>query len=447
MASTGWVFGSVRSRQSRGIMRRITGRTLLIGCLAALASACAPAGSTPATTASPVATATAGAVPTAAPTEASPLIVGIIVPFTESAINSDFGVAQQRAAELYLQQHDGMLGGRPAKLVYSDESIVGSLDTVKATQLAETEHAEVLLGLLGYDGAYAVRDYADAHHVIFIDTSASANALTRTSSGCTPSCQSPYVFRTSYSTWQLSEPLGAWAATKGLTSFDVIAADDGFGAESATAFVAGLATAGGTATAETTVSAGTDWAKVVATVAGQTTKNVYAAFAGGDAAAFITAWDQARLTAKGYKLYGPGPLADIDVLAGVGGAATGVTTSSFWSSALDNPENKSLTDLFATTYQDESGHPVAVDGYAVEMWDAMTALDLALTGTSGNPAGDALSAALEGVNFNSPRGAFAFDTATRNVIENIYIRQVLASGSGVANAVIDTIPQVSDPGK
>jgi len=292
-----------------------------------------------------------------------------------------------------------------------------------------------------------VRNYADTKHVVFIDTNASGNALTRTVAGCTPSCRSPYVFRSSYSSWQLAEPLGAWAAGNGLKAFDVVAADDAFGTESTAAFVEGLGTAAGAATAQSLVQPGTGWSKVVAGIAAQPTKNVFAAFAGGDAASFITAWDDARLADKGYKLFGPGPLADVDVLAQVKGAAAGVTTASFWSSRLDNPENKALMDLFAKTYQDEKGNPTPADSYVVEMWDAMTALDLALQKTNGSGATDVLIAALEGVSFNSPRGAFAFDQGTHNVVQDIYIRQVQATGVAASNVVVDTIPKVVDPGR
>jgi hypothetical protein len=91
----------------------------------------------------------------------------------------------------------------------------------------------------------------------------------------------------------LAEPLGAWAAGNGLKAFDVVAADDAFGAESAAAFIEGLGTAGGAATVQSVIQPSTGWSKVVAGIAAQPTKNVFAAFAGGDAVSFIKAWDEA----------------------------------------------------------------------------------------------------------------------------------------------------------
>jgi len=139
--------------------------------------------------------------------------------------------------------------------------------------------------------------------------------------------------------------------------------------------------------------------------------------------------------------------AALDVLKQVKAAAVGVTTASFWSSALDNQANRTLATTFAQAYQDETGAPLVVDGYVVQMWDAMTALDLALQATNGSPASGRLITALEGVAFKSPRGDFSFDKVTHNVVQDIYIQVVRASGGSVANEVVGTIPKVSDPGR
>ena len=432
-------------------MKPIIQRNLTLACVVALASACGPAAvTTPAASPARPAAGTGSPSTAIAPSTsnaAGALTIGVVVPFTESAVDNAFGVAQQHAADLYLKLHGGTIAGRDAKLVYSDESVSASLDLVKATQLVEQEHADVLLGLIGNEGAYAVRQYADSRHIVFIDTNASGNALTRNVPGCTPSCLSPDLFRTSYSSWQLSEPLGEWAAQHGATTFDVVAADDTFGSESAQAFIDGLARHGGSATTKTAVPLGARWETIVAAIAAQPTKHVYAAFVGPAAAGFLTAWGQARLTEKGYSLYGPGPLTELDVLRQVKAVAVGVTTASIWSSALDNQANRTLVTAFAQAYQDETGAPLVADSHVVQMWDAMTALDLALQATNGSPATDGLIAALEAVAFKSPRGDFSFDKVTHNVVQDIYIQVVRASGGSFANAVVGTIPKVSDPGR
>jgi branched-chain amino acid transport system substrate-binding protein len=163
----------------------------------------------------------------------------------------------------------------------------------------------------------------------------------------------------------------------------------------------------------------------------------------------VTAWDAAGMRAAGYTLFGPGPLADAQVLKATKQAAVGITTSFPWSTELDNTENKAFVDAFKKAYQDEDSHqPLAPDGYAFEMWNAMRVLDAALASTKGDTTNvDALIAALEAVSFDGPGGMFRFDRATHNPVVDIYIREVRASSGQLVNAVIDKVGSVTDPGQ
>lgn len=416
-------------------------RALVLACASVLISACAAS-----TEGSPSPAATSASTrPPEVPLP--PLTIGILLPFTESAVHNELGVAQKRAAELYVQQQGGRLGGRDVKFVYSDESIDGALDVIKATELVEHEHADLLVGVVGDDGAYAVRSYLEGKKIVFIDTHASANALTRAVLGCKPTCESRYLFRSSFSNWQLSEPLGEWAARNGTKAAFLCYADDTFGSESAAAFAAGLAKNGGSDTGRTAVPSGSDWGKVAAMIRAQPTKDVFAAFASADAEGFLEAWAKAKMSDAGYRLFGPGVLTDVDVLAKVKDSAAGVTTSLFWSPGLDTPENKALVELFPKTYKDEDGNPAPANAYVVEVWDAMKALDVALAAVKGGTSSDALVTALEGVRITGARGLLAFDQTTHNVVQDIYIRQVRIVKGTATNWVVDTVKSVADPGK
>jgi len=153
------------------------------------------------------------------------------------------------------------------------------------------------------------------------------------------------------------------------------------------------------------------------------------------------------MSAAGYGLAGPGPLTDQQVLAATKQAAIGVTTSFPWSSELDNAENKTFNDEFKKAYKDDTtGQPLAPDGYAALMWTAMRALETALTTTKGATRDTAaLIAALEKASFSGPGGTVTFDPATHGAAQNIYIREVRASGGVLVNAVVDTIASVKDP--
>ncbi|HSW96073.1 MAG TPA: ABC transporter substrate-binding protein [Patescibacteria group bacterium] len=379
-----------------------------------------------------------------------PLKIGILVPFTESAIDSDVGASQRRAADLYLKLKGGMLAGREIRLVYNDESALDpSVNKTRIQQFLLQDHVDLLLGGVGAPAAYLLRDTAEASKLLYDDTNAPANALTRAPAGCTPSCKSPFVFRSAPSSWQLSEPLGEWESKNGRKDYFVVTADDAFGTESGSAFIEGLAKNGGKPSGRTTVPAksGADWAKVMAAVKAQPSKNVFAAFITDDAEGFLGAWQTAGMSAAGYGLAGPGPLTDQQVLAATKLSAIGVTTSFPWSSELDNAENKTFNDEFKKAYKDDTtGQPLAPDGYAALMWTAMRALETALTTTKGATRDTAaLIAALEKASFSGPGGTVTFDPATHGAAQNIYIREVRASGGVLVNAVVDTIASVKDP--
>lgn len=194
---------------------------------------------------------------------------------------------------------------------------------------------------------------------------------------------------------------------------------------------------------------GTSWSKIIAALKAQPTKNVFAAFATDDAEGFVAAWGAAGMRAAGYRLFGPAPLAGDQVLTATKQAGLGIITAFPWSRELGEAENQSFVSEFKKAYtDDETGQPLAPDGYAVEMWDTMHVLEDALKATKGDVKGtDAFIAALEAVSFRGPGGPFTFHGATHNPVRDIYIREVRASGASLTSVVIDKIAGVTDPGR
>lgn len=442
-------------------MKRSRRQLLFLGPVAALAVACrggAPDAFSPPPPASPTrpslaiktrSPAPVATVPSAraTPAAAASLKIGMLLPYSEQALDADVGLAQRRAAELYLKQRHGMLGGRAASLIYSDESIDAKINQVKARQLLDRDRVDLLAGGVSTPTAIAMRDAAAAARVVYLDTNATGNVLTRPAPGCPSACSALTLFRTSASAWQVSEPLGEWVGQQGEKVFYVCHLDDDFGNESAAAFVEGLQRRGAREGGRRVVSAeSADWTGIVAAIKAQPIKSVFGAFQTDNAVGFIKAWDQLGMAGAGYRLLGPGQLTDGRVLGETRQSALGIVTALFWSTELTNLENQTFIAGFRKEYRDEdTAEPVTPDVYALEMWDAMRALDLALRQVPGMPLDvAALTRALEAVSFKSPRGDFAFDPSTHNPVQNIYIREVRMVGGQAVNAVIHTIARVVD---
>lgn len=419
---------------------RLTRREFLIAGSAAAIAACAPGGTAPggagpgAATSAPAGAAVASPGPT--------LKIGQLLPFTK--VYAELGNSMKRATDLYLKQQNGRLANRPVQVIYEDEANDPQVGLQKTRKFIEQDDVDVMMGIVATPIVYAVRNTIDQAKLVYIGTNAGGNAMTREVPECRPSCKSKYVFRTSFSAWQVSQPLGAHVSkTADTKDFFLCFSNYGFGTESAAAFVEGLRVNGGKETGRVAPPLGnTDWAPFVTQIKSQPTKNVYSFFSGTDAVGFIRAWDQLGMRAAGYRMFGAGFLTEQDVLKEVKEQAVGAQTSLFWSVELENAENKAFRELYQKEYS------LLPDVFAVQAWDGMKALDEALKATRGNTSDtDAFIAALESVKFKSPRGDFEFDKSTHNVIHNMYLREVSVVGGQAVNVIKQDLGRITDPGK
>jgi branched-chain amino acid transport system substrate-binding protein len=417
---------------------RLTRRQFLAASSAAAAlAACGPA-ATPSPSATGAATSTAAATASAGPA----LKIGQLLPF--SKVYAELGASMRRSSELYLKQKGGSLAGRPVTWVWEDEANDPVVGAQKTAKFIDQDRVDVMMGIVATPIAYAVRNAIDAAKLVFIETNAGGNALTRTTTDCKPSCKSKYIFRTSFSSYQISYPIGEYfSSKKGVKEVFTFVSDYGFGTESAADFTAGLTKGGGRVTGSLKAPLGSsDFLPFVTQLKAQPTKDIYSFFSGTDAINYIKAWNQLGMPAAGYKMNGAGFLTEQDVLKEVKEQANGAVTSLFWAVTLDNAENKAFVDAYQKEYS------LLPDVFAVQAWDGMQALDLALQATKGNTTDkDAFIAALESVKFKSPRGDFEFDKETHNPIQDIYIREVKVQSGQAVNTIVDKVARVTDPGK
>src|SRR5216684_71222 len=143
---------------------------------------------------------------------------------------------------------------------------------------------------------------------------------------------------------------------------------------------------------------------------------VFVFFAGAGAAKFVKDYADAGLKDK-VALYGSGFLTE-GVLGAQGPAAEGIKTTLHYADSLATHANRDFRMAFkkATTRD--------ADVYAVAGYDTIRVLASALDKVKGDTgARKELIAALEAVQFESPRGPFRFSKA-HNPVQNVYVRQV-----------------------
>jgi branched-chain amino acid transport system substrate-binding protein len=263
---------------------------------------------------------------------------------------------------------------------------------------------------------------------------ASGAALTR---------QSPYMVRVSFTQWQTALPIGTWAGKQGLKKAYTAVSDFVPGHDAEAAFIKGYKDAGGEVIGSVRVPlANPDFSPFMQRIKDAKPDVLYIFVpSGAQATAVMKAYADVGLRAAGITLVGPMDLVPDYELPNMGDAPLGLVTSGNYSSAATRPQNKAFVAAWKKAYGEQS----VPDFMAVGGWDGMAAIFDVIKQTKGQFTGDEAMAILsQWKNPDSPRGPISIDPATRNIIENIYIRRTEKVDGRLANVEFETIPNVKD---
>jgi len=355
--------------------------------------------------------------------ESDTVKIGLVVP--ASGVYEPLGVDMTNGFQLYLDEHDGQLGGKDVEVVKADEGEGPDTGVPAVNKVITQDKVSAVVGIVNSATALGVKDQATQSKVPLIIANAGANDVTD---------GSEYVWRTSFSNGAIGASLGEEVAAEvGDGSVYVMAADYAAGEEFAAGFTEAFEGAGGTIAGESFTPFGTtsDWQPFLTKAENSGAAAVFAFYAGAEAVNFVKQYDSFGLSGK-MPLYGPGFLTEGGVLAAQGASAEGVRTSLHYSNLLESEENAAFVEAYTAAYDS------APTVYSVQAYDAAQALDLALEDADG-VSGEAIAAALDGVGeIASPRGAWSFDD-THSPDQPYFLREVQATDDGFGNAVIDQL--------
>jgi len=364
---------------------------------------------------------------------AGPVKIGLLVSY--SKVYGQLGEDITDGMTLYFDSVKWRGGGRQITWIREDEEIDPQVGVRKARKLIEADRVDLLAGIVATPTAYAIRDMVHNSKTILIVSNAGGNLLTRAR-------KSPYIFRVSFTSWQVSYPFGKWFYSNIAREAALTAANYGFGTESLAAFKESFIPAGGKVVGEVLPPLNnTDYAPYITQVQKLNPEAIYNFYSGSDAVRFVAQAAQYGLM-KSTRVTGAGFMVEQDVLPAEGANALGITNPLHWALTLQNPENRAFT----RAYRDRFKRDASV--FAMQGFDTARVIVEGLNRTNGDTSDkDRLSEALAGVKFASPRGAFEFDPNTHNVIQTVYVRQVRQVGKDIANVVFDNLGRITDPGK
>lgn len=363
---------------------------------------------------------------------AGPVKVGLLVSY--SKVYGQLGEDITDAMTLYFDSVNWTGGGRKITWIREDEEIDPQVGLRKARKLIDADQVDLITGIVSTATAYAIRDTIHNAKAILVVSNAGGNLLTRAR-------KSPYIFRVSFTSWQVSNPFGKWFYTNIAREAALTAANYGFGTESIAAFKESFVPAGGKVLGEVYPPLNnTDFAPYITQVQKMNPAGMYNFYSGSDAVRFLAQSAQYGLT-KSTRMSGAGFMVEQDVLPAVGANALGIYSPLHWALKLQNPENLAFTRAYRARFRRDASV------FALQGYDAARVIVEALNKTGGDTSNkDRLIEALVGVKFASPRGPFEFDPNTHNVIQNIYVRQVRQVSNDTVNVVFDNLGRIRDPG-
>lgn len=358
--------------------------------------------------------------------------VGVIAPF--SGPFAIYGKQYQQAVETYVALNGTTAGEHEIEFIYKD---VGGPNPDNARALAQEllirDRVDYLAGFTFTPNALAVAPLLDQSETPLVIFNAATSAI---------NAQSPFYVRTSYTLWQVTAPLAEWAWDQGIRSVATTVADYGPGIDAENAFVAAFEAKGGSIVDKIRMPLATnDFTPFIQRIREQAPDALFAFLPGGPPTfGFTRTYNDMGLREAGITFLGTAETEEVNLEA-LGDQAIGLTTAFHYSGAHDSEVNAAfqakLTELF----------PDAIANWAsVGAYDG-THLIYQMVAAAGSD-GPAAVAAVQGLEWESPRGPLKLSPDTRTVIQNVYIREVerdAASGK-LVNREKGVIATVDDLG-
>lgn len=364
----------------------------------------------------------------------APLRIGLIASY--SGPYADYGRQFDAGMAVLLAQQGERLAGRRVEIVRRDTAGPNpQLARRFAQELVTRERVAVLAGFDFSPNAYAAAPVATQAGVPMLVMNAAASGLT---------AASPFALRFSFTVPQVSAPMATWMLRQGLREAFVLVADYAPGLDAESAFTRAFTAGGGRVAGTVRVPLATlDFAPYLQRIAEAKPPAVFFFLPSGTLPqALLKGWQERGLARSGIRLLATGEATDDSYLDATGDAALGLVTSHHYSFAHDSARNRRFVAEFAA----QQGSRLRPGYFAVAAYDALAALGTALGRTGGATAAPALVAALQGLQWESPRGPVEIDAATRDIVQTVYLRRTERVDGRLVNVEFDRIARVPATG-
>ncbi len=363
---------------------------------------------------------------------ADPLKIGLILPLTGPFAST--GKQIEAASRLYIAKNGDTVAGRKVELIVKDDTGLAPETTKRiAQELVVQDKVSILAGFGLTPLALAAAPVATEAKVPMIVMAAAT--------GMIPT-RSPFIVRTGFTLPQVTGPIAEWALKNKIKRVVTMVTDYGPGLDAEKTFTAVFKAGGGEIVESIrTPLRNPDYAPFLQRAKDAKPDALFVFVPSGEGLAVMKQFDERGLKQAGIRLIGTGDVTDDDLLESMGAPAVGIITSFHYSAAHDSPENKAYVDGMMKANNGMRPNFHSVGGY-----DGMHLIYEAVKKAGPTASGEQLVEAMKGMKWTSPRGPMSIDPATRQTIQNVYLREVKMVNGKPWNVEFDKVENVKDPG-
>ena len=363
---------------------------------------------------------------------ADPLKIGLILPLTGPFAST--GKQIEAACRLYIAKNGDTVAGRKVELIVKDDTGLAPETTKRiAQELVVQDKVTVLAGFGLTPLALAAAPVATEAKVPMVVMAAAT--------GMIPT-RSPFIVRTGFTLPQVTAPIAEWALKNKIKRVVTMVTDYGPGLDAEKTFVTVFKAGGGEIVESIkTPLRNPDYAPFLQRAKDAKPDALFVFVPSGEGLAVMKQFDERGLKQAGIRLIGTGDVTDDDLLESMGAPAVGIITSFHYSAAHDSPENKAYVDAFMKANNGMRPNFHSLGGY-----DGMHLIYEAVKKAGPTATGEQLVEAMKGQRWVSPRGPMAIDPATRQAVQNVYLREVKMVNGKPWNVEFDKFENVKDPG-
>ena len=360
-----------------------------------------------------------------------PVKIGLILPLTGPFAST--GKQVEAACRLYMAQHGDTIAGRKVELIVKDDTGLAPETTKRiAQELVVRDKVTVLAGFGLTPLALATAPVATESKTPMVVMAAATSIVTT---------KSPYIVRTGFTLPQVTWPIAEWAAKNNIRSVVTLVTDYAPGADAEKTFVKRFTEASGKVLESMRVPLrNPDYAPFLQRAKDAKPDALFVFVPSGEGSAVMKQFADRGLKQAGIQMIGTGDVVDDDLLESMGAVAVGVVTSFHYSAAHDSPENKAYVDAFM------KANGFRPNFHSVGGYDGMRLIYDAVAKAGADADGDKIVEAMKGMKWTSPRGPIEINPATRDPIQNVYIRKVEMVGGKPWSVEFEKFEKVKDPG-